>query len=113
MIGYISSCCGRSARSGEQGKEGDAGYEVQSVTMCMETVDSDQDFEDLPPFQVDVDFLSMLISLMEDTRGLMARGGSHHMGGQSGQGGGGGISVGWNGPVGSSVYIARKGVCAE
>ena len=65
---------GRPARSGEQGKEGDAeeearkkvhgeGYEVPSVTMHMETVDSDQDFEE-PPQQSQeyVDFLSMLIA---------------------------------------------------
>ena len=39
------------------------GYEVPSVTMLMETVDSDEDFEEPPlPFQVYVDFLSMLIS---------------------------------------------------
>ena len=55
-------------------KEGDAeeevrkkvhgeGYEVPSVTIRMETVDSDQDFEEtLPPSQVYVDFLSMLIA---------------------------------------------------
>ena len=65
---------GRPARSGEQGKEGDAeeearkkvhgeGYEVPSVTMRMETVDSDQDFEEPPPpSQVYVGFQSMLIA---------------------------------------------------
>ena len=65
---------GRPARSGEHGKEGDAeeearkkvhgeGYEVPSVTMRMETVDSDEDFDEPPPpSQVYVDFLSMLIS---------------------------------------------------
>ena len=39
------------------------GYEVPSVTMHMETVDSDQDFEE-PPQQSQeyVDFLSMLIA---------------------------------------------------
>ena len=39
------------------------GYEVPSVTMRMETVDSDQDLEEQPqPSQVYVDFLSMLIA---------------------------------------------------
>ena len=38
------------------------GYEVPSVSMRMETVDSDQDFEEPPPSQVYVDFLSMLIA---------------------------------------------------
>ena len=64
---------GRPARSGEHGKEGEAeeearkkvhdkGYEVPSVTMRMETVDSDEDLEEPPqPSQVYVDFLSMWI----------------------------------------------------
>ena len=41
----------------------DEGYEVPSVTMRMETVDSNQDFEkQTTPSQVYVDFLSMLIA---------------------------------------------------